>query len=125
MNSITKICTPTQIKLFSNRTRYGVEMIQVEEEVHLPQFGPTNTWEDFVSKQSPWIQRLLDGVHFLDEVPTPFEICNKCKKDDGLLAILDGSVIFHDMSYGWVVATPNGRILAWSAGPCNERGNSL
>ena len=29
------------------------------------------------------------------------------------------------MSYGWVVATPDGKILAWSAGPCNGRGNSL
>ena len=34
-------------------------------------------------------------------------------------------MIFHSMSYGWVVATPNGKILAWSVGPCNGRGNSL
>ena len=109
----------------SNRTQYGEEPVQVEEEDHLPHFGPTNTWEHFVSTQSPWMQQMLEGVHFCDEVPTPFEICNECEKNDGLLAISDGSVIFHDMSYGWVVATPNGGILAWSVGPCNGHGNSL
>ena len=65
-----------------------------------------------MSKQSLWMQQILKGVHFHDEVPTPFEICNKCERNDGLLAISDGSVILHNMSYGWVVATPNGKILA-------------
>lgn len=68
---------------------------------------------------------MLEEVHFRDEVPTPFEICNKCERNDGLLVISDRSVIFHNMSYDWVVATPNEKILAWSTGPCNGRGNSL
>ena len=29
------------------------------------------------------------------------------------------------MSYRWVVATPNGKIIAWIVGPCNSCGNSL
>ena len=29
------------------------------------------------------------------------------------------------MSFGWILATPDGRILAQGAGPCNGRGNSL
>ena len=47
------------------------------------------------------------------------------QKNDGFLAVSDGLVIFHYMNYGWVVATPNGKILAWSEGPCNGKGNSL
>ena len=78
-----------------------------------------------MSKQLPWMQQLLEGVHFLNGDPSPFAICEECKKNDGLLAVSDGSVILHNMSYGWVVATPDGKILAWSAGPCNRRGNSL
>ena len=119
------IATPTHIQVMSNGTRYDVEPVQVEEEDHLPHYGPSNTWEDFMSKQSPWMQRLLEGVYFLNGDPSPFAICKECEKHDRLLAVSDGSVIFHNMSYGWVVATPNGKILAWSAGPCNGRGSSL
>jgi hypothetical protein len=39
--------------------------------------------------------------------------------------VSDGSVIFHDMSFGWVIATPDGKRLVGSKGPCNGRGNSL
>ena len=42
-----------------------------------------------------------------------------------LLAILDGSIIIPNMSYGWVVATQNGKILAWYAGLYNNKGNSF
>ena len=108
----------------SNGTRYGVELVQVEEEDHLPHFGQSNTWEDFVSKQL-WMQRLLEGVYFLDGDLSLFAICKEFEKHDGLLAVLDGSVIFHNMSYDWVVATPDGRILVWSVVLCNRGGNSL
>lgn len=59
------IATPTKIQLMSNGTRYSVEPVQVEAKDYLPQYGPSNTWEDFLSKQSPWMQQLLEGVHFL------------------------------------------------------------
>jgi hypothetical protein len=29
------------------------------------------------------------------------------------------------MSFGWILATPTGKRLAATAGPCNGRGNSL
>ena len=42
-----------------------------------------------------------------------------------LLAVSDGSVLFHNMSFGWILATPSGLRLVGAAGPCNGRGNSL
>ena len=71
------------------------------------------------------MQQLLEGVHFLSGDLSPSAICEECKKNDGLLVVSDGLVILHNMSYDWVVETPDGKILAWSAGPCNRRGNSL
>ena len=109
----------------SNGTRYSVKPVQVEATETLPQYGPINTWEDFLSKQLPWMQELLEGVHFLDGFSSPYAIVEECKEHDALLAVSDGSVILHNMSYGWVVATPDGKILVWSADPCNGRGNSF
>ena len=71
------------------------------------------------------MQELLEGVQFLSGYSSPYAIVDECEKHDVLLAVSDGSVILHNMSYGLVVATPNGKILAWSAGPCNGQGNSL
>ena len=51
------------------------------------------------------MQQLSEGVHFLNVDPSPFVICKECENHEGLLAVSDGSVIFHNMSYGWVVAT--------------------
>ena len=42
-----------------------------------------------------------------------------------LLTVSDESVIFHNMSFGWVLATPDENLLAYGAGPCNGRGSSL
>jgi hypothetical protein len=42
-----------------------------------------------------------------------------------LLAVSDGPVKFHDMIFGWVLATPTCKRLAAAAGPCDGRGNSL
>ena len=70
------------------------------------------------------MQELLEGVQFLDGFSSPYAIVEECEEHDALLAVSDGLVILHNMSYGWVVATPDGKILAWSAGPCNGQGNS-
>lgn len=40
-----------------------------------------------------------------------------------LLTVSDGSVLFHNMSFNWVLATLNGDMLAADAGPCSGRGN--
>ena len=42
-----------------------------------------------------------------------------------LLTVSNGSVIFHNMSFGWILATPNGDLLAYGAGPNNGRGSSF
>ena len=42
-----------------------------------------------------------------------------------LLTVSDGSVIFHNMSFGWVLATPKGDVIIEGAGPCRGHSNSL
>ena len=71
-----KIGTPTQIKILSNRNLYGDSPVQTEE-VQIIHYEPTNTWDHFVSTQSPWIQKLLEGIQFQEDVPTPFDIFNE------------------------------------------------
>ena len=56
------IATPTKIQLMSNGTQYSVATVQVEATDYLPQYGPSNTWKDFLSKQSPCMQQLLEGT---------------------------------------------------------------
>ena len=56
------IATPTKIQLMSNGTRYSVKPVQVEATDTLIQYGPITTWEDFLSRQSPWMQDLLEDV---------------------------------------------------------------
>ena len=47
-------------------------------------------------------------------------------KDEYLLAVSDGSVRHtHQMSFGWVLATADGKHLARSYGGCDGRGSSL
>ena len=46
-------------------------------------------------------------------------------KEGHIITVSDGSVIFHNMSFGWVLASPDGTALAQGARPCSGRGNSL
>ena len=50
---------------------------------------------------------------------------NTINMDTYLLCVSDGSVINHDMSFGWILATPFGIWMVGSKGTCNGRGNSL
>ena len=84
----------------SNRNLHGDKSLQVEEKDHLPHYELTDTWEHFVSTKPLWMQKLPEGIKFCKDVPTPFEFCNKYERNDALLAISDGSVILHNMSYG-------------------------
>ena len=68
------IAIPTKIQLMSNGTRYSVKSVQVEETETPPQYGPIHTWEGFLSKQSPWMQELLEGVTFMDGFSSPYAI---------------------------------------------------
>ena len=78
-----------------------------------------------ISRQDEWIQELLEEFTFNNEYINPFEIMELHDQHKSLLTVSDGSVVFHNMSFGWVLATPNGDILAYGAGLCNGRGNSL
>jgi hypothetical protein len=50
----------------------------------------------------------------------------KAHKTHGyIIQVSDGSVITHDMSFGWIMATPTGERLIGAKGPYNGRGNSL
>ena len=71
------------------------------------------------------VQDLLDEIQFPDGEPNPFAIVDSFDKEENLITVSDGSIIFHDMSFGWVLASPNGIVLAQGAVPGNGRGNSL
>jgi hypothetical protein len=91
------------------------------------QYGPTECWDRFIASQSSWIRQFLEEVHFytddrhqnIDKIPI---LHNKCGY---LLSVSDGSVKFHNMSFGWIIATPEGRRLAAGCGPCEGSSNSL
>jgi hypothetical protein len=109
---------PTQIRTFSNGICYGEMTATImpdteTENIYRP--GPMVSWE-------------LVDVHFYttnDGRPDLYEILAYHDKHGHLLCVSDGSVIFHDMSFGWTLATPDGKIIVGSKGPCNGRGNLL
>jgi hypothetical protein len=73
------------------------------------------------------VETLLQDVHFFsdDGYSNLWEIVHELEEHGHLLAVSDGSVKFHDMSFGLILATPTGKRLAAASGPCNGRGNSL
>jgi hypothetical protein len=66
------------------------------------------------------VESLLQDVHFFsdDGYSNVWEIVQESEQHGYLLAVSDGSVKFHDMSSGWVLAAPTGKRLAAAAGPC-------
>jgi hypothetical protein len=120
--------TPIQIKSLANGTIYGDMTSKVETDTTSKTFyGPDVSWDRFIQSQLQWVESLLLDVHFFsdDGYSNLWEIVNELKGFGYLLAVSDGSVKFHDMSFGWILATPTGKRLAAAAGPCNGRGNSL
>jgi hypothetical protein len=121
---------PIKINAFANGKLYGemtttMETDPLTDPVH---FGPMVDWDMFVRAQPAWIHALLADVHFYttdDGRPDFFELIHEHDQHGHLISVSDGSVIFHDMSFGWVIATPDGKRLVGSKGPCNGRGNSL
>ena len=61
----------------------------------------------------------------MDGGPDFYELIAEHNKHGYLICASDGSVKFHNMSFGWVLATPEGKRLVGSKGPCRGRGNSL
>jgi hypothetical protein len=87
------------------------------------------TWEDFLTTKPLWIQSLLAHIIFhqtCEGESTTLDSFVKAQGTHGyILQVSDGSVITHDMSFGWIMATPTGKRLTGAKGPCNGRGNSL
>jgi hypothetical protein len=122
--------TPTQIRTFSNGTLYGdmtATTMTAPETGTTYKPGPMVSWELFMKSQPEWVQALLVDLHFYttnDGRPDLYSILADHDKHGHLICVSDGSVIFH-MSFGWTLATPNGKRILGSKGPCNGRGNSL
>jgi hypothetical protein len=120
--------TPIHIKSFANGTLYG-EMtdIVLQDRTAKRTCGPVVSWDKFIKSQPDWVVALLEDVHFFsdDGYSNLYEIVAAAEEHGHLLAVSDGSVKFHDMSFGWILATPSGNRLAAAAGPCSGRGNSL
>jgi hypothetical protein len=101
--------------------------IVVVSKTNRRKYGPTKCWESFVELQPEWIQLFLEEVHLytdnghqnIDEILTLHDQLGH------LLSVSEGSVIFYNMPFGWVIATPDGRRLAAGCSPCEGRGNSL
>jgi hypothetical protein len=57
------------------------------------------------------VESLLQDVHFFsdDGYSNLWEIVHELEEHGYLLAVSDGSVKFHDMSFGWILATPTGK----------------
>jgi hypothetical protein len=91
------------------------------------QYGPTECWDRFIASQPSWIRQFFEEVHFYtdDGHQNIDEILILHDKFGHLLSVSDGSVMFHNMSFGWIIATPDGRRVAAGCGPCEGRGNSL
>ena len=124
----TKDGTPIQIKSLANGQLYGeMTAVVVTNKDAQKVYGPDVSWDSFILSQPEWVQSLLEDVHFCSEdgYSNLWKIVAAAEENDYLLAVSDGSVKFHNMSFGWILSTPSGERLAAAAGPCNGRGNSL
>jgi hypothetical protein len=119
--------TPIQIKSLANGTIYGNMTSIVKTDTKSKTcYGPDVSWDKFIQSQPRWVESLLQDVHFFldDGYSNLWEIVYKLEENGYLLAVSDGSVKFHDMTFWWILATPTGKRLAAAARPCNGRGNS-
>jgi hypothetical protein len=92
------------------------------------QYNPMENWKRFLQSEPDWVQELLTKTEFyttMDGRPDFCELIAEHDKHEHLLCVSDGSVKFHNMSFGWVLATPEGKRLVGSKGPCKGRRNSL
>jgi len=73
--------------------------------------GPMTSWELFLKSQMEWVQvLLLIDVHFYttdDGQPNLYKVLADHDKYSHLICVSDDSVIFHDMSFGWTLPTPD------------------
>jgi len=121
--------TPTSTNELSNGCVYG----GINENTHTvltrPQQKSEISWDEVLALQPKWIQDLLAYIHFYTTSEgTPLTLTKVIEahtKHGYILQVSDGSVMTHNMSFGWVIATPEGDRLIGAKGPCRGRGNSL
>jgi hypothetical protein len=114
--------TPIQIKSIANWSIHGdMTAIVNTDKTTTTFYGPDVSWDNFIQSQPHWVESLLQNVHFFsdDGYSNLWEIVHELEQHGYLLAVSDGSVKLHDMSFGWVLATPTGKKLAAAAGPYN------
>jgi len=120
---------PVQINYLANGSQYTERNTKLEHTTVRPyQHNPEVSWDKFIQQQPEWVKALLLQVEFYtsdDGDANLFEIMTQHEQHGHLLAVSDGSVLFHNMSFGWILSTPDGVRLVGAAGPCNGRGNSL
>ena len=131
----TKYSIPVQINTTAGGKIYnelGAELVAttVDENVTI---RPAELFEQLLAKQPRWISDLTKFVTFAaDESKynsmdiTIDDVLRAHNSHGCLVAVSDGSVRHtHQMSFGWVLATADGKHLAQSCGGCNGRGSSL
>ena len=82
-------------------------------DIPIPPVLPVLTFSDACSRLDVWEAQLLQSIHLLK---SPEEIMLAITSD-GFRACSDGSAVFRQGTYGWVLATPDKTRLAHGAGP--------
>ena len=82
-------------------------------DIPIPQTPPVLTFSDACSRLEAWESQLLQSVQLLK---SPEEIMEAIQPD-GFSACSDGSAVFRQGTYGWVLSTPSKDRLAFGAGP--------
>ncbi|OEU11291.1 hypothetical protein FRACYDRAFT_246405 [Fragilariopsis cylindrus CCMP1102] len=125
----TRDGSPIQLHTLSNGSTHTTRTSTVipAPPITTPRYGPMVNWDDFLLSQHQWIQELLSDVRFFtdDGYPDFYQILAEHDRHGHLICVSDGSVIFHDMSFGWVLASTSSKRLVDAKGPCRGRGNSL
>lgn len=82
---------------------------------------PPRDWEELIQQQPPWIKQLVRSITF-DDLTT---VINHITSDVNLIAVSDGSAKQIGMTYGWVIATKRGTMVATGNGPSDGRPSSM
>ena len=131
----TKYSTPVRIHTTAGGGTYkelGAELEITAVDENAP-IGAPESFKRLLEEQPRWISDLTKFVSFAADDSkyncmdiTIDDVLRAHDKDGHLVAVSDGSVRnTHEMSFGWVLATANGKHLAQSYGRCDGRGSSL
>jgi hypothetical protein len=81
-------------------------------------------FQDYVNALPSWERAILEHITFSTSPEELFEVLNDNGSASKIYLVSDGSQITHSMSYGWVLGTSTGEILAENYGPCYGIGTS-